>query len=163
VRPTFLSRPVRLIVLGSAALLSLTTFPAAAQTKEPQTQLWDAAMRGDTVALAAALQHGAAIDSLDTRRSPNGRRALNWAAWYNHPEAIRFLIGRGAKVNLANVTGFTPLHHAAEQGAVEAARVLLALGADRTSQNGLGQRPIDVARDRGHAAVAALLDSVPPH
>jgi hypothetical protein len=73
-------------------------------------------MQGDTATLAAALQHGAAIDSLDTRRNPNGRRALNWAAWYNQPVALRFLVARGATVNVANRTGFTPLHHAAENG-----------------------------------------------
>lgn len=135
---------------------------AASRRRRPRAQLWDAAIQGDTVALAAALQYGAAIDSLDTRRNPNGRRALNWAAWYNHPVAIRFLIARGAEVNIANWTGFTPLHHAAEHGSLEAARVLLALGADRTLRNEMGQRPIDVARERGHPEVAALLDSLPP-
>lgn len=151
----------RLIVLGSA-LLSLGTWPAAAQTTGAQEQLWDASMQGDTAALATALQHGASIDSLDTRRNPNGRRALNWAAWYNQPVAIRFLVARGAKMNLANWTGFTPLHHAAENGSLEAARVLLALGADRSQLNQVGQRPVDVARERGHPEVASLLDSLPP-
>jgi ankyrin repeat protein len=144
---------VRPIVLAFALL---------AQTPDPQAQLWDAAMQGDTVALAAALRRGAAIDSLDTRRNPNGRRALNWAAWFDHPAAIRFLVARGAQVNLANVTGFTPLHHAAEHGSLEAARALLALGADRTVRNQMGQRPIDIARDRLNDDVAALLDSLPP-
>ena len=63
---------------------------------------------------------------------------------------------------MANWTGFTPLHHAAENGSLEAARALLALGADRTLLNGVGQRPVDVARERGHPDVAALLDSLPP-
>jgi ankyrin repeat protein len=143
-------------------LLGIPSFRAAAQSPGAQEQLWDAAMRGDTVALAAALHRGAAIDSLDTRRNPNGRRALNWAAWYNHPAVIRMLVAHGAGVNLANWTGFTPLHHAAENGALEAARVLLALGADRSRRNETGQRPVDVALDRGHPDVAAVLDSVPP-
>jgi len=146
----------------ASALLSVGVLPATAQTIDPQAQLWDAAIAGDTVALAAALQHGAAIDSLDTRRNPNGRRALNWAAWFDHPAAIRFLIARGAQVNMANWTGFTPLHHAAEHGSLEAARTLLALGADRTLRNQMGQRPVDVARDRLQSDVAALLDSLPP-
>jgi ankyrin repeat protein len=160
VRPGFLTRQARLIVLG-CALLSLTAHPAVAQTKGAQEQLWDAAMQGDTAALAAALQLGASIDSLDTRRNPNGRRALNWAAWYNHPEAIRLLVAHGAKINIPNWTGFTPLHHAAENGSLEAARLLLALGADRAALNEMGQRPADVARERGHPDVAALLDSLP--
>ncbi len=158
--PRFAVRPARPMVLG-AALLSLTAFRAAAQATTPQDQLWDAGMRGDTVALAAALQDGAVIDSLDTRRNPNGRRALNWAAWYNHEAAIRFLAARGASINIANRTGFTPLHHAAENGSLDAVRALLALGADRAWPNNAGQRPVDVARERGHPEVAALIDSVP--
>jgi ankyrin repeat protein len=153
-------RQVRLMVIGFALLVGSS--PAAAQTAGAQEQLWDAAIQGDTAALAASLQRGAAIDSLDTRRNPNGRRALNWAAWYDRPDAIRYLVAHGAHINLPNWTGFTPLHHAAENGSLEAARVLLALGADRTLQNELGQRPLDVARDRGHPDIAALLDSRPP-
>lgn len=148
-------------ILLTCALLSLSAFPAAAQTASAQDQLWNAAIAGDTVALSAALQRGASIDSLDRRTSVNGRRALNWAAWFNHPEAIRFLVARGAKINVSNWTGFTPLHHAAENGSLEAARALLALGADKTLLNGAGQRPIDVARERGHPEIAALIDSLP--
>jgi E3 ubiquitin-protein ligase HECTD1 len=155
-------RAARLMVLA-CAVSSLRATPAAAQTQGAQEQLWDAAIQGDTVAIAAALQRGALIDSLDERRSPNGRRALNWAAWYNHPAAIRFLAARGATVSMANWTGFTPLHHAAENGCLEAARALLLLGADRSRLNAMGQRPVDVARERGHPDVAALLDSLPPN
>jgi ankyrin repeat protein len=159
-RPAFRMHRAQLILFGSF-LLSLKTLPAIAQTKGAQDQLWDAAIQGDTAALAAALQLGATIDSLDTRSNPNGCRALNWAAWYNHPAAIRLLVARGAKVNIANWTGFTPLHHAAENGSLEAARALLTLGADRMLVNEMGQRPVDVARERGHPDVAALLDSLP--
>jgi len=153
--------PFRLVVL-LAAIASVRPLAAAAQGTGAQEQLWDAATQGDTAAMATALRRGAVIDSLDTRRNPNGRRALNWAAWYNHPVAIRFLIARDATVNLANGTGFTPLHHAVENGSLDAARTLLALGADRTLRNRFGRRPVDLARLRGRADLAALLDSLPP-
>jgi E3 ubiquitin-protein ligase HECTD1 len=156
-----LSRHMRRCVLLTGACLGLAIRPSSVQAQSAQQSLWDAAIDGDTTALANALGRGAAVDSLDTRQNPNGRRALNWAAWYNHPNAIRFLIAHGAHVNLANWTGFTPLHHAAEHGSLEAARVLLTLGADRTLLNGQGQRPVDVARERGHPDVAAVLDSLP--
>ena len=149
--------------------LLLLVLPASAVSQQvppssaPQEQLWDAAMQGDTTAMAAALAHGAAVDSLDTRRSPNGRRALNWAAWYNRPLAIRFLVAHGATVNLPNRTGFTALHHAAENGSREAAAALLQAGADPEWPNAAGQRPLEVARARGQEQVAALLDSVAQH
>jgi ankyrin repeat protein len=160
VRPTLFPPHVGRILLASA-LLFLGAHPAAAQATSPQEELWDAAMRGDTVSMATALSHGATVDSLDTRRNPNGRRALNWAAWYNQPLAIRLLVSRGARVNSTNLTGFTPLHHAAESGSVEAAQALLELGADWNQLNGDGLRPIDVARAKGRFEIMVILDALP--
>jgi ankyrin repeat protein len=128
----------------------------------PQELLWDAARAGDTLALGKALAAGARIDSLDLRRNPNGRRALNWAAWDNHPDAVRFLIAKGATVNLDNLTGFTPLHHAAENGSLEAAEALLDAGADPTWPNNLGETPAQVARRRMHLDVALAIEAKMP-
>ena len=152
-------RAVRILL--TTILLGLSSHSVAAQAASPQDYLWDAAKQGDSSAVAAALTFGARVDSLDTRRSRNGRRALNWATWYNHPAIIRLLVAQGATIDLANLTGFTPLHHAAENGSVEAARVLLELGADWTLANNDGLRPIDVARERGQLEMVALLDTLP--
>ncbi|MEO5798488.1 MAG: ankyrin repeat domain-containing protein [Gemmatimonadales bacterium] len=154
------SRPISLIAVAFT-LAGLRAMPATGQTVAPQAQLWDAAKTGDTTAMSAALKLGANVDSLDTRTNQNGRRALNWAAWFDQPAAIRLLVARGAHINLGNVTGFTPLHHAAENGSLDAARVLLALGADRKQPNAEGLTPVDVARAREQLAVAVLLDSLP--
>jgi ankyrin repeat protein len=131
--------------------------PLAAQT--PQTRLWDASISGDTVALAKALAEGAKIDSLDVRRTPNGRRALNWAAINNRVDAIRWLLAHGAPIEATNHTGFTALHHAAEVGSVDAARVLLAAGADPKHTNLEGITPLARARMEGHGEVAKLLEA----
>jgi ankyrin repeat protein len=144
------------VILAAAARAQ--TAPPPAPAPGAQERLWDASMEGDTIATAKALAVGAAIDSLDQRRSPNGRRALNWAAWFDRPEAIRFLVAHGATVNLANLTGFTPLHHAAENGSLAAAKALLELGADRNALNNEGETPADVARRRNHPEVAGEIE-----
>src|SRR5690349_6438287 len=90
------------------ALFLIVSHAQRAEAQDAQSQLWDAARAGDTVAMSAALAAGAKVDSLDTRRSPNGRRALNWAAIGNQPGAIRFLVAHGATIDAANLTGFTP-------------------------------------------------------
>jgi len=131
--------------------------PLNAQTA--QTRLWDAAMTGDTVELAAALTAGGRLDSLDTRRTPNGRLALNWAAINNRGNAIRFLLAHGAAIEGTNITGFTALHHAAEAGSLDAARVLLAAGADPAHRNNEGQKPSERARLEGHSDVAELIEA----
>src|SRR6478736_6026639 len=73
-----------------------------------QERFWDAAISGDTVALARALAEGAVLDSLDTRQNENGRRALNWAAWYDHADAVRVLLAAGADPTAINVGGSSP-------------------------------------------------------
>jgi uncharacterized protein len=142
-------------VIFMAAVLSPTA--AHAQVADAQAALWKGAIQGDTVAMAAALQQGAVVDSLDTRTNPNGRRALNWAAWYNRAPAIRFLLAHGASLEARNRTGFTALHHAAEAGSMEAAEALLAAGADPEAANYAGLRPAQTAMDKGHLDMTEFL------
>jgi ankyrin repeat protein len=146
--------------LGSTLLLAgLLAAAAPLSAQDAQSRLWDSAISGDTVSLLGALSAGARVDSLDVRTNPNGRRALNWAAWNNRVPVIRILVARGATVNSTNLTGFTPLHHAAESGSMEAAVALLAAGADPSRLTGDGETPSDVARRRGFPAIADSLDA----
>ncbi|MGH7535288.1 MAG: ankyrin repeat domain-containing protein [Gemmatimonadales bacterium] len=143
--------------LWLALIPLLLASPVRAQGVDAQSRFWNGAMQGDTVAMAQALREGAMIDSLDTRRNRNGRRALNWAAWYNHVPAIDFLLAHGAPLKARNRTGFTALHHAAEAGSLAAARALLAAGADRNTVNEAGRKPVETARLEGHEEMARLL------
>jgi ankyrin repeat protein len=152
---------VRQTVLALALVAGLSVSKAAAQ--DSQAQLWDASISGDTVAIAQALDAGAKIDSLDTRRSVNGRRALNWAAYNNRGPAVRLLLARGAGINLTNLTGFTPVHHAAEAGALETLEILLKAGADLNIPNGQGVYPVDTARARGNVQVVQRLEAAGQH
>lgn len=124
------------------AVALATTAQAQAPTPTPQDRFWNAAIAGDTVALAKALADGANVDALDTRTAQNGRRALNWAALNNRADAIRWLLAHGASIEAVNHTGYTALHHAAEAGAVDATRVLLAAGADPKHANLEGVTPL---------------------
>ncbi len=149
--------------LRSAAVTTalILTVASTAAAQSAQDVLWDAAIAGDTAAIRQAVADGAVIDSLDVRRSINGRRALNWAAWYNHVPAVELLISLGAPLEAVNLTGFTPLHHAAEAGSLEAAVALLAAGADSGHANLQGRAPSYTARSSGNQAVADLLDAAP--
>ncbi len=63
----------------------------------------------------------------------------------------------GATINLANRSGFTPLHHAAEAGSKEAAALLIAKGANLTLRNLRNQTPIETATAFRHPEVAEVL------
>ncbi len=103
-------------VFERAALDSMLASVEAAVRPSAQDQLWAGATLGDTAMISGGLAGGAAIDSLDTRFNPAGRRALNHAAAANRADAVRLLLARGAGINQTNHTGFTPVHHAAEGG-----------------------------------------------
>lgn len=143
--------------LTLAIFFLLLATPLGAQ--DAQSRLWDAAIAGDTLVIRQSIAEGAVIDSLDTRRSRNGRRALNWAALNNRVDAIAILLELGAPLEAVNITGFTALHHAAEAGSVEAAHALLAAGADPAHANNAGLRPADTARELGHLELAAILEA----
>ena len=149
-------------VLDRSALDSLLAGVEAAVRPTPQQRLWAGATLGDTVAIAQALEAGARIDSLDTGISSAGRRALNYAALSNRGPAVRLLIARGASLNLANNTGFTPVHHAVEGNALEALSILIAAGANASLTNMGGARPIDMARRRNNPEMIRLLESAAP-
>lgn len=141
------------LVIAIAVLL----FGSPLLAQDAQSRLWDAAIAGDTLEIRQAVADGARIDSLDTRRNPRGRMALNWAAWHNRVPAIEVLIALGAPLEAENHTGFSALHHAAEAGSLEAARALLSAGADPAHANKAGRRPAETAREHGHTDVAAIL------
>lgn len=139
-------------------VLTLALVPSVLAAQSAQEILWDASKTGDTVTMASALADGAKLDVLDTRRSRNGRYPLNYAAWFNHAAAIGWLLRAGAEIEAVNYTGFSALHHAAENGSLEAARELLAAGADRNHANEAGWLPVETAANRGHTEIVKLLE-----
>ncbi|HJS47156.1 MAG TPA: ankyrin repeat domain-containing protein [Gemmatimonadales bacterium] len=141
----------------AAALLLAIVLPPAAAAQSPQERLWEASIAGDTAALRQAAAEGADVNSLDTRRSRNGRRALNWAALNDRVPALEVLLQLGADLEGENLTGFTALHHAAEAGSLAAAEFLLAAGADPVHINTAGRTPRQTADAQGFGAVSALL------
>jgi hypothetical protein len=146
-------------IFERSALDSMLASVETAARPSPQLTLWAAAAFGDTVAIAKALDEGARIDSLDTQFFPSGRRALNFAAVGNRGPAVRLLLARGASINLANKTGFTPVLHAVEGNAVEALQILLDAGADITLTTATGMTPLAMAQRRGSEPMIKLLEA----
>jgi ankyrin repeat protein len=72
-------------------------------------------------------------------------------------DGVRLLVEAGADVNARQHGGFTPMHSAANRGAIEIIDLLLDRGADPDAAAEDGRRPIDFARERGHAAAVEHL------
>lgn len=54
-----------------------------------------------------------------------GMNALLWAAWFGHKEAVRLLLGAGAKPTSRNKNGYTLLHCAAQNNHIMIEEILL--------------------------------------
>jgi uncharacterized protein len=93
--------------------------------KHPNTALIEAAIHGDRDAAEVALRRGA-----DANASYRDWAALFWAAQEGHTPIVDLLLDAGAKVNLADPEGFTPLKQAISGSHFETATHLLLRGAD---------------------------------
>ncbi len=97
------------------------------------------------------LEHGANPEFTDA----SGRALpLHCAARWGDRESVRMLLDRGAAVDARDGDGNTPLHSAADAGAVEE---LLAAGADVNAQDKDGAVPLQIAIGVGNVAVVKTL------
>ena len=65
-----------------------------------------------------------------------------------NPEAVQFLLDRGADPNLQNKKGQTPLHYAAYNNNPKIAKYLIDHGADINARDKSGQTPIQLTNNK---------------
>jgi ankyrin repeat protein len=83
--------------------------------------------------------------------------ALIGAARTGHSGTVRDLIASGAKVNVRDEQGNTPLIEAARNGHDDVVRTLLASGADSRVKNSDGKTALMLATQGGHEDTAEAL------
>ncbi len=98
-------------------------------------ELFDAASEGDLKRLEAALLPSLNVNALEADPL-EGRSALHIAAGWGRVSAVQFLLAHGAKVDLPNSEGETPLHEAAFFARPEVIIALLDAGADLHRKTG---------------------------
>ncbi len=122
---------------------------------DPDVRLLAAAAAGDVPALQRALDAGAAIDFVGESPTPDSfvTTALILATWNRQMEALRFLLGKGAAVDL-QADGFAALNLANDAGVV---RLLLDRGADPDIPDGNGDTALMSAAEKGDVEIVKLL------
>ena len=83
--------------------------------------------------------------------------SLNWSSSGQHATEV----AKGANINLANVSGDTPLHIAAATGQTAMAELLLQNGANPRLRAVSGLTPAALATSNGHSATAAAIRTRP--
>src|SRR5215469_2629588 len=146
------SRGMRLksVFTTCAAGLGLCLAATPGATSSPVA---DAAMKGDTLAVAALLQKKADVNTPQA----DGATAIQWAVYRNDLGLADMLIKAGANVKLANRDGATPLSLAAENGSATMIERLIEAGADPDERRPNGETPLMMAARNGNIAALKVL------
>ena len=94
---------------------------------------------------------------IDTQDYSSGERAIHMVVRDRDLSWLAFLLQKGARVDLKDNQGDTPLIEAARVGFVDGARLLLAKRAQVNASNGLGESPLILAVQRRDIAMTRLL------
>ena len=118
--------------------------------------LWTAASLGRTEEVRQLLAGGADIEQ---REEVGGEIStpLYYAAFEGHEAVVRLLLGKGAKVSVKSIYGWTPLHAAVSGGHESVVRLLLAHGADPSAKTKKGYTPGDFAEEKLEYGIASML------
>ena len=125
----------------------------------PVSVLLGAALCGGCVSMATTPWHAATADNvpklerallengnIDAPRPKNGMTPLHYAVRYESFDAIRYLLAKGAAVNVKDKKGATPLHTAsAALRSSKVAGMLLDAGADIDARDNREQTPLHYA------------------
>jgi ankyrin repeat protein len=125
--------------------------------RAPELDVFEAAALGR---LERVQELVAADGGLAGAFAPDGFHPLGLAAFFNHPEVVRFLLERGADVDAVARNArvqTTALQAAAASGDVASARLLLDAGADVNAAQPGGFRPLHSAAANGSDELAGLL------
>ena len=140
--------PVAAAAQAVQAAVGAVVAPAAPSNPVQDRRLINEVRNLNIAEITASLDAGANVNHLDR---DSGYTPLTLAIQDPHYNLtmlpiIRLLIARGAKVNMTNTHGDTPLHNAAAQNNIPAIDALLEAGADVRAPNRYGRTPREVAR-----------------
>jgi uncharacterized protein len=132
------------LFLCALATFSLTTFAADLPTL---------AEKQDWAAVSAQITSKADLNATQT----DGATALHWAAYHDKAEIVESLLKAGAKADLKNRYGITPLLIGCQNGHESIVRALLAAGANANASQLGGEEAIMIASRTGKASVVKAL------
>ncbi len=120
-----------------------------------QTPLHCAALIGSVPMTELLLRHGAQLSAVDSY----GQTPLHLSAGSVNKACLAVLLDHGGDevIEVSDVYGNRPLHHAVYHGRLECAKLLLETAADVTARNSKNLTPYNLASMQGHHQIGLLL------
>lgn len=143
-------------VLGTVALFLILLqfgFSTIASAAGLDARLVDAVRRGRSATVKTLIQQKVDVNAT----APDGATALHWAAERDDMDVAVLLVGAGAKANVANQFGVTPLSLACTNGSAAMVDFLLRSGADPNAALPNGETPLMTASRTGNPKVVQSL------
>ena len=141
--------PPTMIFLVAALLICAASAGAAAG----KSDVADAVMKGDTASLRTLIEHKADVNAPQV----DDATALHWAVHRDNGEAADLLIKAGAKIDIANREGVTPLAMASLYGSAAMVDRLLSAGANAKQRGPNGETMLMFAARNGNPVVIKRL------
>jgi ankyrin repeat protein len=139
-------------IISTASLL-LSLLAPSASLGAGRSDLADAAMRGDHVAIRALLAQHVDVNAPQA----DGSSALHWAVYRGDEQTAELLIRAGANVAATDRTGVTPLWMASLYGYPALVDALVRAGAKVDQRSATGETALMLASRNGNVAVIARL------
>lgn len=138
----------------SLVLLAIS-LPASAQFSDSFNFL--KAVKDRNGAKATELLGKGSPNLIDTPDFSTNERAIHLVVKEHDLNWLAFLLQKGARVDLKDNQGNTPLMDAARVGFLDGARVLISRNAQVNATNGLGETPLIIAVQKRDVAMTRLL------
>jgi len=150
---------LRKLAYGSAAAIALWMAPAPVQAQGgfSDSFLFLKAVREGDGGEVDKLLSGSGHTMINTKDRDTGNTALHIVTTGRNLDWLRFFIGKGARVDMQNKEGMSPLALAAQIGWVEGASVLLAKKAAIDLPNSRGETPLILAVQKRDLQMVRLL------
>jgi len=160
-----LEKDPALAIRKTAQGISLLQFAAYCRNSEavkllrgytPSPDVFEAASIGELETVKHCVEQDPALAGFV---SPDGFTPLGLAAFFSHPDIVRWLLDRGADPNKAsnNPMKVAPLHSACAIAHYDIAEMLIGAGAAVNTRQSGGVAPIHSAAYSGHTRLVKLL------